>query len=239
MVTVSHGRRTRPASLALAALVVAACGGGLRMPVDSPLDGRAVAAPERGTTTDKGGVDADGRTAAPGGGDAGPLSADASPSISPPSVSSTVELRLVVPPGGSYCDQRSPCEPQTHISILDEAGRPLTIALAYCALTCSPMCIPPPCPPIGCDPVGASFSGEQLIWDGQVYGPSTCGVFNTSCHQARYAPVGRYLAVMCATPGRTVAGDGGPLTCQPTGARTCIEVPFDFPSPMPVVGHLP
>lgn len=227
----------RPASLVLAALVAAAaCGGGIRTPVDSPLDARKVAPAERSPTSDH--ADAAGLTAGPPSTDAAPLAADAAPTFMPGGSPGTAELRLVVPAGGSYCDQRSPCDPQGNISIQDEAGRPVPISLPYCPFTCNAICAPPPCLPIVCQPVGSAFTGEQRIWDGQLFAMSTCGM-NTGCYQARHAPAGRYLAVMCATPGRLTGGDGGPASCQATGVRTCIEVPFDFPSAAPVIGHLP
>jgi hypothetical protein len=228
----------RPAGLALAALVgVAACGGGIRTPVDSPLDARKVAPAERSPTSDHG--DAAGLTAGPPSTDAAPLAGDAAAPSAPGGLPGTAELRLVVPAGSSYCDQQSTCDPQGHISIQDEAGRPVTVSLPYCPFICNAICAPPSCPPpAACEPTGSAFTGEQRIWDGQVHATSTCGM-NTTCYQARFAPPGHYLAVMCATPGRLTGGDGGPPTCQPTGVRTCIEVPFDLPSAAPVIGHLP
>ena len=245
MVSVFPGRQAHPANLLLAAVVaVAACGGAVRIPVDSPLDARKVAPAER-TPTDHGGDAGPGAT--PPSTDATTLSADAAPqprgpdagpALTPTGPAGTVELRLVLPAGAGYCDQRSPCGADSHITIRDEAGLALTISLPYCPFTCNAICAPPPCVPVDCASTGSAYTGEQRIWDGQMYAMSSCGM-NSACQQVRHAPPGRYVAVMCATPGRLTGGDGGPLSCQATGARTCIEVPFQFPSPAPVIGHLP
>lgn len=68
---------------------------------------------------------------------------------------------------------------------------------------------------------------------------STCGN-NLACYQPGFAPAGRYVAKMCATPGNLKTADGGfPSTCTATGPIECVDVPFDFPGPSPVVGTLP
>jgi hypothetical protein len=256
MMVASDGSQVRRAGVVLAALVgaAAACGGGQRTSIDSPLDARRVAPAERDTPTSvsDGSADADKRTAAPPSTDAAFLASDAAPpadTSSPPGDGAgaalwpagspgTVELRLVLPAGGSYCHQRTLCDSQSHIEIQDLSGRPVTAALPYCPITCNSFCAPPPCPEIACVPMGIAYTGEQRIWDGQVHSTSVCGM-NTTCYQARYLPAGRYLAVMCATPGRLTGSDGGAPTCQATGPRQCIEIPFDLPSAAPVVGHLP
>jgi hypothetical protein len=256
MMVASDDWLVRRAGVVLAALVgaAAACGGGQRTSIDSPLDARRVAPAERGTPTSAsdGGADAD-KTAAPPSTDAASLASDAAPpadtgspppgdgagaALGPSLSPGTVELRLVLPAGGSYCHQRTLCESQSHIEIRDLAGRPITVSLPYCPITCNSFCAPPPCPEIACVPMGNAYTGEQRIWDGQVHSMSTCGM-NTTCYQARHVPAGRYLAVMCATPGRLTGSDGGAPTCQATGPPQCIEVPFDLPSAAPVVGHLP
>ena len=69
--------------------------------------------------------------------------------------------------------------------------------------------------------------------------PSTCGN-HVSCLEAAFAPAGHYVARMCATPGDLRTADGGfEPTCTATGPIECVDVPFDFPGPSPVVGTLP
>ena len=77
-----------------------------------------------------------------------------------------------------------------------------------------------------------------MSWDGSSYATSTCGNKMT-CYQPIIAPAGHYVAKMCATPGNITTVDGGfPTTCTATGPDECIDVPFDFPGPSPVVGTL-
>jgi hypothetical protein len=53
-----------------------------------------------------------------------------------------------------------------------------------------------------------------------------------------YATKGRYKAQFCTTIDRLVQNDGGPVQCITDGSLKCIELPFDFPSSIPVVGAL-
>lgn len=231
-------------ALALSALCCAssACGGGAeRTAGGSPLDARRVAPAERAAVDALApGVDAlapvvDALAPVVDAAYAGDGAAGLAPSGSP----GTVVLRLVLPAGRSYCDQGTLCDSQSHIFIQDLSGRPVTVALPYCPISCNSFCAPPPCVGIPCVPMGIPFTGEQRTWDGLVHAASTCGM-STTCYQGRYLPRGRYLAVMCATPGQLTGGDGGGNpSCQATGARQCVEVPFDFPSDTPVVGQLP
>lgn len=226
----------RATALALPALCCAttACGGGaVRTTGGSPIDGRRVAPAERAAVdAQAGGVDALAPVV-----DA-TYAGDGAPALAPSGSPGTVVLRLVLPAGRSYCDQSSPCESRSHILIQDLSGRALTVAVPYCPNRCDSFCAPPPCPGVPCVPMGISFMGEQRVWDGLVHSMSTCGM-GLACYQERYLPGGRYLAVMCATPGQLAGGNGGAdPSCQVTGARQCVEVPFDFPSATPVVGQL-
>jgi hypothetical protein len=85
-------------------------------------------------------------------------------------------------------------------------------------------------------------NNEAIAWDGAFQEPGTCAN-SLACHTLRYAPAGRYVASMCATPGRIITGvadeTGNDQTCEPAGEIECVQLQFDFPSSQPVVGVLP
>jgi hypothetical protein len=142
-------------------------------------------------------------------------------------------LRLKVAPGSSYCDMGMLCGQITHITVKDQAGLVVSGPAPFCYVSCSGACVPQPCPAIPCLPYAEAFSGQEMIFAGSSYESSTCGA-GTTCYRPRTLPPGRYIARMCATPGVLVRPDGGQPTCTNTGPAECVEVPFDFPSSMPV-----
>jgi hypothetical protein len=90
-----------------------------------------------------------------------------------------------------------------------------------------------------CFPQGYPVETLDVPWDGATHSTSTCGN-NVSCYQPGFAPAGHYVARMCATPGNLTPADGSVRsTCTATGPVECVDVPFDFPGPSPVVGTLP
>jgi hypothetical protein len=151
----------------------------------------------------------------------------------------SVTLRLVIPMSQSFCDQSSTCGGSSHITILNSAGQAVGISVPWCSTICSTVCKPSPCPAIACISEGMVVKTTELPWDGSSYTTSTCGN-QMSCYQPGFAPPGHYVAKMCATPGKVTTADGGfPSTCTATGPIECVDVPFDFPGPTPVVGTLP
>jgi hypothetical protein len=153
----------------------------------------------------------------------------------------SVTLRLVIPAGRSFCDQSSTCGGTSHITILNNAGQPVGISIPSCSTICSAACTPVPCPLIACIQEGVAVKTTELQWDGSSYSTSTCGNRMT-CYQPGFAPAGHYVARMCATPGNIANGDGGVPSlpvCTASGPVECVDVPFDFPGPSPIVGTLP
>jgi hypothetical protein len=83
------------------------------------------------------------------------------------------------------------------------------------------------------------FTGAQLDWDGSSYTASTCGA-NVGCYEKTQVPAGHYIARMCGTPGKVDNADAGfQASCVASGPLACVDVPFDYPGPTPVVGNLP
>jgi hypothetical protein len=191
-------------------------------------------------TTDSG-VATDGRPAdVAGGGGAGgdggtspDVRADTATDAAERSAGS-VTLQLTVSSMTPYCDEGTTCGFPQHIFIRDPAGRTLTTALPFCQTTCSAECRPAPCPGIACVPMATRFTDERVVWSGVYYEGAQCGA-GVPCSNQRFAPPGRYVAVMCATPG--TLSDGGTGVCIKEAQR-CVEVPFDFPSPTLVEGRL-
>jgi len=154
-------------------------------------------------------------------------------------VSDTITLQLVLPARQSFCDQTMGCNGAApHFTIL-ENGQPLTIATPPCPTICSATCKSEICPLLCVAPHGVAVTGPELKWDGTFYKTSTCGQ-GTSCYAPGQVPAGKYVARMCATPGTLSTPDGGFVsTCTATGPTACVDVPFEYPGPTPVVGHLP
>jgi hypothetical protein len=143
-------------------------------------------------------------------------------------------LRLKIAPGSSYCDTGISCSPAFHITVRNQAGAVVGGTPPFCYVLCSAACVPMPCPAIACFPYDTPFTGEERVFSGLDYEASTCGA-GTACVRQRFLPPGRYVAVMCATPGQFMGPDGGGrATCTKTGPPECVEVPFDFPSSTPV-----
>jgi hypothetical protein len=154
--------------------------------------------------------------------------------------SETIRFRLVVPADKPYCDMAMGCAlTPTHITILDATRTPIQIDTPSCSTLCLPSCTMGSCPPIFCPaPHSAMFTGTEIEWDGTMYGMSTCGAAR-SCYAKQHA-AGHYFARMCATPGSLTNPDASfGATCTASGAEQCIDVPFDYPGPTPVVGKLP
>jgi hypothetical protein len=153
----------------------------------------------------------------------------------PESPAGTTLLRLKIAPGSSYCDTNALCgNLATHITVRDQAGTVIGGNLPFCPVYCAPDCQPQVCPAIPCLPYAAAFTGQERVFDGGYYEGSTCGA-GTACYRRRYVGPGRYVATMCATPGVARTPDaGGSAICAEARAPECMEVPFDFPSPIPV-----
>lgn len=222
--------------MVLGVLCMTACRGGGASTSDGPLaagDGPA-AVPADGAAGGGGAAGGSGGSAGVGGtgGGAGPDAAASSPG--------TTTLRLRLPAGLSYCDMGVTCGSLSHISIRRIGGESVNIDDRFfdCPVQCR-TCMRPACPGVACLPTADPFTGQQLTWDGTVYERGACGPARMQCQQDRsFVPAGRYLAVMCATPGVVQRPDGGMPTCMRTGETECVEVPFDLPSGMVVEGSL-
>ena len=79
--------------------------------------------------------------------------------------------------------------------------------------------------------------GENYVWDGTLWESSHCGTQMLSCvNQVCSVPPGKYIARMCANRATNDAGAGNFCMSDPT--PTCVDVPFDYPTMMTVVGIL-
>jgi hypothetical protein len=154
--------------------------------------------------------------------------------------SSTITLKVSVPADRPYCDQTSGCTAPTHFQILTADGKALAFSQPTCTVSCSSTCQAAICPLGIClAPHGTMFTGTSMDWDGSYYTMSTCGN-DIGCYQKNQAPQGKYIARMCGTPGKLDNPDGGfQANCVASGAQVCVDVPFVYPGPTPVVGKLP
>jgi hypothetical protein len=102
-----------------------------------------------------------------------------------------------------------------------------------CGVDCSD-CSSKPCPPIACIlPDHLKPEGATLTWDGTYFASATCGAAK-QCSQAACVAAGTHLvATMCAYP--SIGPDGG-FGCMGANTPNCVDVPFDYPPPAPVVG---
>ncbi|HVU50683.1 MAG TPA: Kazal-type serine protease inhibitor family protein, partial [Polyangia bacterium] len=153
--------------------------------------------------------------------------------------STTITLKLDVPADRPYCDQTMGCTGPTHFQIFTAAGQPLSPSQPLCSVTCGGTCQYNPCPAIACIAShGTMFTGASMDWDGSFFTMSTCGM-NVGCYQKNKAPPGMYMARMCATPGKLDNPDAGfQANCVASGSQVCVDVPFQYPGPTPVVGKL-
>ncbi len=151
----------------------------------------------------------------------------------------TAQLEFKIDNGKSYCRSTDDCSLFSSISIKDSSGNVLGRIPGYCYTDCA-TCEALPCPGLACSELhGIDFTGEQLTWDGSYFENGTCQG-TTQCKQKLFATPGKYVAVMCATPGTLV--DEPPKQdkqCQTSGPQECVEVGFDFPSSSPITGSLP
>ena len=153
--------------------------------------------------------------------------------------SATVTLKVTVPTDKPYCDQTMACTSPGHFQILTAAGQPIAFSTPSCPTLCSANCQPSACPLVCLAPHGTMFTGTQMDWDGSYFTTSTCGM-NVGCYQKHQAASGQYIARICGTPGKLDNPDAGfQANCVASGAEVCVDVPFDYPGPTPVVGHLP
>ncbi|MDB4979982.1 MAG: hypothetical protein JWM82_734 [Myxococcales bacterium] len=138
-----------------------------------------------------------------------------------------ITLRLGLPPSPSFCDM-SCGGVAPHITILTLDKKPLPIEPPSCTTTCS-SCQPTACPVGGaCLLTGVAVTGAELKWDGRTYPFSSCGG-GTTCYEPTFVPAGRYIAHMCATPGKLSQPADGPPVCTATGVQSCTDVEFAFP----------
>jgi hypothetical protein len=162
--------------------------------------------------------------------------------------STTIDFQFKLPANTSYCDQTMGCTSPTHFTIMTTQNSMMTpqdyalpISTPICATSCS-SCQPMLCPAIACiAPHGVDITAvpPELQWNGTYYQSSICGAGN-ACYASLTASAGHYIARMCATPGTLSPPDAGfQSTCTASGPAQCVDVPFDYPGPTPVVGKLP
>ena len=143
-------------------------------------------------------------------------------------------FRVRFAPGATFCDGSTICDRPVHLVIKSLAGQTITGRIPFCPLFCSEACAPPACPGYACVPAGFPFLEQDLTWDGQHYEGGTCGA-GMACVRSAFSPPGRYLAVICATPGTIATPDGGGnQVCTKTGETECQERAFDLPSSTPI-----
>ncbi len=169
-----------------------------------------------------------------GGGGAGHAGAGGSAAAGSPG---TVTLRLALPASTSFCDV-SCGDVAPHITILTIDKKPVPTQPPACVPLCAANCQAFGCPQGGaCLLTGVAVTSAELKWDGSTYQTSTCGA-GISCYQPTIAPAGKYIARMCATPGKLSQPTDSPPVCTATGVQSCTDVVFAFPSGGIVQGSL-
>ena len=146
----------------------------------------------------------------------------------------TTSIKIEIYGSDPHCFS-SNCGEGPAIAISDSEGHVLDVRGSCGSLSCE-SCSPRLCPGPPCQPQTLPLKEASLVWDGSSFVWSTCGM-DASCTRRSYATPGRYTATFC-TEDALVAVDGGPSRCVARGPMKCIELPFDFPSPVPVVGSL-
>jgi len=121
-------------------------------------------------------------------------------------------------------------------SVATASGDKVRIFLANLPSTCSE-CANTPIP-IGFLCASLLDAGVSATWSGvAITGQSTCRTsddgLTISCADTTCMPAGPYVVTMCAS------GPGQSCDPSPTGSRTCVSVPFSFPTAIEVVGTLP
>jgi hypothetical protein len=149
----------------------------------------------------------------------------------------TVTFQMIAwrPDGGTpadYCAGMG-CGGQW-LSIKTAAGEQLDRSF-LCGVKCDG-CLPVPCPPIACFlPQHLPAEGTTETWDGTYFASETCGA-GMQCKQPTCVAASSHLvATMCAYP--SVGPDSG-FDCMGSSTPSCVDVPFDYPSPGPVVGTI-
>jgi hypothetical protein len=149
----------------------------------------------------------------------------------------TVTLRLDLPATSSFCDMSCGGGGQ-HITILTRDGKAVPIQAPSCVAVCAATCLPVACPVGGaCLYTGVAVTGAELKWDGSMYPTSTCGS-GATCYRPTFAPAGKYIARMCATPGTLGRPADSQPICKATGVQSCVDVVFAFPGSGVVEGTL-
>jgi len=183
--------------------------------------------PGVGGSTGMGGTSGTGGSTGTGGTGGGP----------PECAMQTVSFKMVAggtPTAGDYCVGLS-CG-LTWLSIKTQAGQPVDFG-GGCITTCGD------CKPVVCAGTGACAAphrmnpnGEQQTWNGQYWTRSTCGA-GIACSNAQCAtPGSHFVATMCAYP--STNPDSGSFICTSTNTPTCVDVPFDYPTPGVIEGVL-
>ncbi len=229
--------------LLIGALQVGACGSSPLMPSTGSggTEGGTGGTPATGGSLGAGGTGATGGGTGTGGA-IGAGGAAGSPG--------SVKFVLSAPPPGSYCDQIS-CQfgSVPHLSITRPDGSTVNITQTLCGTTDCDSCAPLLCPELAvlCPaPQGIPYTGGTWTWDGSYLAGATCGASHVACSDRTYAPAGRYVAHLCATPGSVVSQDAGLPACVSAGPPVCVQASFDFPGsgtvaitlPAPSVGQL-
>jgi hypothetical protein len=159
----------------------------------------------------------------------------------------TVTLQIVLPAGQSFCDENPSCTSTQHLTIMNNAGQPLSLGAVGCGVSCSD-CAAVPCPllPVIACPAGnwgTAIANYSFVWDGSYSENDSCepsgASLAVSCFANKTAPAGIYVAQFCATPGTLSVTDGGAELCTPTAPQSCAKVEFTFPASQPAVINLP
>jgi hypothetical protein len=197
------------------------------------------AADEGGTGGAAGSTGAGGAAGSSGtGGGAGASGTGGSGGSSETCTSSHVTFQMIAwrPDGGvapDYCAGKG-CG-GTWLSLKTAAGEPIALSF-LCGVNCDG-CSPVPCPPIACfPPVHLPPEGTTQEWDGTYFATATCGAA-TLCEKSECAvPGSQFVATMCVYPSSDP--DSGFGCTSNTGTPNCVDVPFDYPAPGPVVGTI-
>jgi hypothetical protein len=146
----------------------------------------------------------------------------------PPCPGGIVDFELRAAPGEPFFVQEAypPCADANWLRLSDNDGAAQAFIYPGASLACDTCTVTTwsaVCTTSTAEPVMTSHAE----WDGHRFAGGTCGG-GATCARRECVPAGHYQATMCAAMASSLSA---PLRC--------VQVPFDYPAPGPVVGLLP
>jgi hypothetical protein len=223
-------------SLALAVLIATASGCGTESSTSEQSDASASSDGAAGATGG-GGAGAGGSTHGTGGMGGGAAGGAGQPNIA--CTVGTTQFHIVAANGTDYCVHPSCGMPDVGaspaVSVKPVGGKTMPLS-GPCVYTCECLFHACTCP----DPQRLG-SGQTFAWDGTYLTSQTCAGTGVAvgCYDKQCAPAGKYVATICAYRAPEDAGANGCPVVVGAAAPTCVNVPFDYPSTVPVEATLP